>query len=68
MDNNKITNSTESDIRKILSKGNNNIFTNIIKNNDIYDAFLNSISKSSSDSNSPLNSKQNEENKDKEDI
>ena len=66
VNNNKITNFTEADIKTNLFRGNNNIFTNTFIDNDIYDTFLNSISKSSSNSNSPLNAKQSEENKDKD--
>ena len=57
VNNNKITNFTEADIKTNLFKGNNNIFTNTFIDNDIYDTFLNSISKSSSNSNTAFNAK-----------
>ena len=50
VNNNKISNYTKANIKANIFTNNNNIFTNSFIDNDIYDTFLESISKSSSNS------------------
>ena len=59
------SNFSKADIKTNLFRSNNNIFTNTFIDNEIYDTFLKSISKSRSNSDSSLNAKKSEENKDK---